>query len=63
MKIFIFSGKTATSSVPSISIKFHANAEEIEELYPSDEDVKVSNEDISAVSAGHASIGELQCNI
>lgn len=31
-------GKPVTTSVPSISIKFHANVEEIEELHFSDEE-------------------------
>lgn len=32
------SGKPVTTSVPSISIKFHANAEQIEELYMSEDE-------------------------
>jgi hypothetical protein len=31
-------GKPVTTSVPSISIKFHANAEQLEELYGSDDE-------------------------
>ncbi|XP_045476118.1 testis-expressed protein 2 isoform X2 [Harmonia axyridis] len=34
------SGKSITTSVPSISIKFHANAEQLEELYGSDDEFK-----------------------
>jgi hypothetical protein len=33
-----FLGKPVTTSVPSISIKFHANAEQLEELYGSDDE-------------------------
>lgn len=37
-------GKPVTTSVPSISIKFHANAEKIEELRFSDDDTPNSDE-------------------
>ena len=43
-----------TTSVPSISIKFHANAEQLEELYASDEE-HTGNE-LSAASAGATGI-------
>lgn len=36
----MFLGKSITTSVPSISIKFHANAEQIEELYGSEDEQK-----------------------
>lgn len=37
-------GKPVTTSVPSIAIRFHANAEEIEELYASDEEQTSAND-------------------
>ncbi|CAG9824129.1 unnamed protein product [Phaedon cochleariae] len=37
-------GKSITTSVPSISIKFHANAEQIEELYASEEETNKSED-------------------
>lgn len=37
-------GKSVTTSVPSISIKFHANAEQIEEFYASEEENNVGND-------------------
>lgn len=33
-------GKPITTSVPSFSIRFHAGGEELEELYPSEEEEK-----------------------
>ncbi|XP_074039959.1 testis-expressed protein 2 isoform X2 [Leptinotarsa decemlineata] len=43
-------GKSATTSVPSISIKFHANAEQIEELYASDDETSKQEEKSDKVS-------------
>ncbi|ERL93017.1 hypothetical protein D910_10319 [Dendroctonus ponderosae] len=39
-----FKGKPVTTSVPSISIKFHANVEQIEELRFSDDETPISEE-------------------
>lgn len=47
-KVVYFLGKPVTTSVPSISIKFHANAEQLEELYVSDEE-HGSNETTGAI--------------
>lgn len=33
-------GKPITTSVPSFAIRFHASGEELEELYPSEEEEK-----------------------
>ncbi|XP_063917342.1 testis-expressed protein 2 isoform X3 [Zophobas morio] len=49
-------GKPVTTSVPTISIKFHANAEQLEELYASDEE-HTGNE-LSTASAGATGINE-----
>nr|CAI5846225.1 unnamed protein product [Callosobruchus analis] len=35
---FVVVGKSATTSVPSISIKFHANAEQLEEIHTDDDE-------------------------
>lgn len=40
----IFTGKSVTTSVPSIAIRFHANAEHLEELYASDEETTCKSE-------------------
>lgn len=44
-------GKPINTSVPSIAIRFHANAEELEELYQSEEEStdKHSNEKTKCV--------------
>ncbi|CAG9860576.1 unnamed protein product [Phyllotreta striolata] len=54
-------GKPVTTSVPQISIKFHANAEEIEELYGSDDEIaSKSHEKSDKISASSTptSLGE-----
>ncbi|RZC34748.1 testis-expressed sequence 2 protein, partial [Asbolus verrucosus] len=49
--------KPVTTSVPSISIRFHANAEQIEELYASDDEHQSANES-SLGSTGATGVGE-----
>ncbi|KAK9887753.1 hypothetical protein WA026_000068 [Henosepilachna vigintioctopunctata] len=57
-------GKSITTSVPSISIKFHANAEQLEELYVSDDEQKteINEKKLSASSKekGSHSTGNIQ---
>lgn len=36
--LMLFLGKPLTTSVPSFAIRFHANAEQLEPLYASDEE-------------------------
>lgn len=54
--------KPVTTSVPQISIKFHANAEQIEELYASEDEAITKSEEkgekIASASSSPASIGE-----
>ncbi|XP_044758998.1 testis-expressed protein 2 isoform X2 [Coccinella septempunctata] len=56
--------KSITTSVPSISIKFHANAEQIEELYGSDDELKteINEKKLSAATRekGSNSTGNIQ---
>ncbi|CAG9826944.1 unnamed protein product [Diabrotica balteata] len=57
----IFEGKPVTTSVPQISIKFHANAEQIEELYASEDEATGKNEEkseITSASSTPSNIGE-----
>ncbi|KAJ8971840.1 hypothetical protein NQ317_001553 [Molorchus minor] len=53
-------GKPVTTSVPSISIKFHANAEQIEELYASEDETSTnsSKADKSPASTSVSTVGE-----
>ncbi|KAL3273247.1 hypothetical protein HHI36_014701 [Cryptolaemus montrouzieri] len=57
-------GKSITTSVPTISIKFHANAEQIEELYGSDDEQKseLNEKKLSAAikEKGSNSTGNIQ---
>ncbi|KAJ8951537.1 hypothetical protein NQ314_007662 [Rhamnusium bicolor] len=53
------SGKPVTTSVPSISIKFHANVEQIEELYTSEDENNTyseKGEKITSVSSSPSNI-------
>ncbi|XP_044252894.1 testis-expressed protein 2 isoform X2 [Tribolium madens] len=48
-------GKPVTTSVPTISIKFHANAEQLEELYASDDE---HTNDTTTAPTGAAGVSE-----
>ncbi|EFA08264.1 testis-expressed protein 2 isoform X2 [Tribolium castaneum] len=49
-------GKPVTTSVPTISIKFHANAEQLEELYASDDEHNAN--DAATAQTGAAGVSE-----
>jgi hypothetical protein len=51
-------GKPVTTSVPSISIKFHANAEQLEELYGSDDEHPTSESAVG--SSGSQGVNEAE---
>lgn len=52
----MIAGKSATTSVPSIAIRFHANAEELEELYCSDQEHGDAEQNISLSGSGKRQI-------